>query len=184
MGSGKSVAMAFLVDELSRRNEHQLPRPKICYYYCRDDETGQAVHIFSALILALLEQLSGLKKTFYDWYKENQASGILEPATSRKKLEEFLEKTVGCLDRPLYIVIDGLDECDRASRKALLQFLKALSQKTPRLKVVLSSRPEEEILEQLDKALKIELRSDSHRDSVIVRHTVICILRENTFISY
>jgi Cdc6-like AAA superfamily ATPase len=67
MGGGKTIAMAFLVDELNLRNEHQLPRPKVCYYYCRDDETGQAVHIFSALILALLEQLSGLKKTFYEW---------------------------------------------------------------------------------------------------------------------
>ena len=40
--------------------EYQLPQPKICYYYCQDDETGHAVHLFPALTLALLEQLSGL----------------------------------------------------------------------------------------------------------------------------
>src|SRR3954471_5336733 len=34
MGSGKTVAMGFLIDELRRRNEHQLPQAKICYYYC------------------------------------------------------------------------------------------------------------------------------------------------------
>ena len=172
MGYGKTVAMAFLVDELSRRNEYQLPKPKICYHYCRDDGTGQAVHIFSALILALLEQLPGLKKTFYEWYKQNQASGILDPAKNTRKLGEFLETVLETLDRPLFVVIDGLDECDRASRKALLKLLKTLSQKTPRLKVVLSSRPEEEILEQLVDVARIDLSSDAHRDAVIVRHTV------------
>lgn len=172
MGCGKTVAMAFLVDELNRRNEHQLPRPKVCYYYCRDDETGQAVQIFSTLVLALLEQLSGLKKTFYEWYNEKQASGILAPATDTRKLGEFLELVLETLDRPLFIVIDGLDECDRESRKTLLKLLRALSQKTPRLKILLSSRPEEEILEQLDEAIKIDMSSDAQRDAVIVRHTV------------
>ena len=64
MGCRKSVAMALLVDELRRRNEHQLPQPRICYHYCQDDETDQTIYIFSALILSLLEQLSGLKKIF------------------------------------------------------------------------------------------------------------------------
>lgn len=55
MGCGKTVAMAFLVDKLRERNKFQLPQPKICHYYCRDDKTGNAISIFSALILLLLE---------------------------------------------------------------------------------------------------------------------------------
>jgi len=172
MGSGKTVATAFLVDELSRRNEQLLPQPKICYYYCRDDETGQALHIFSALILALLEQLCGLKKTFYEWYKQHQAAGNLEPTTNRRNLQEFLEKVLESLDRPLFIVIDGLDECDRESRNNLLKSLRTLSQKNPRLKTLLSSRPEEEVLEQLDVTARIDLVSNAKRDGVIVEHTV------------
>lgn len=172
MGSGKTVAIAYLVDELNRRDEHQLPRPKVCYYYCRDDDTGQAINILSTLILALLEQLSGLKRTFYDWYKEKQACGILEPATNAKMLGGFLESVLVTLDRLLFIVIDGLDECDSISRKTLLEYLKRLSNKTPRLKILLSSRPEEGILEQLDQVPRIDMKSDADRDAVIVRHTV------------
>ena len=172
MGCGKTITMAFLVDELSRRNEHQLPQPKTCYYYCRDDQSGQAGHIFSTLILALLEQLSGLKKTFFEWYKRNQASGNLEPAKNTKSLGEFLETVLETLDRPIFVIIDGLDECDRASRKALFKLLTTLSQKTPRLRILLSSRPEEEILKQLDTVARIDLTSDAHRDALIVRHTV------------
>ncbi|KAG9240034.1 hypothetical protein BJ878DRAFT_562488 [Calycina marina] len=142
--------MAYLIDELRRRNEHQLPQPKICYHYCRDDETGQASYIFSALILSLLQQFPGLKGTFFDWYKLAEASGNFEPATDIKQLEEFLQKILETLDRPLFIVIDGLDE----------------------LKVILSSRPQEEILEQLDEIVKIDLSSNGERDRVIVEKTV------------
>ncbi|CAN9292594.1 unnamed protein product [Alternaria alternata] len=172
MGSGKTVAIAYLVDELNRRDEHQLPRPKVCYYYCRDDDTGQAINILSTLILALLEQLSGLKRTFYDWYKEKQACGVLEPATNAKILGGFLESVLATLDRMLFIVIDGLDECDSISRKTLFEYLKRLSNKTPRLKILLSSRPEEGILEQLEQVSRIDMKSDANRDFVIVRHTV------------
>ncbi|KAF2416555.1 hypothetical protein EJ08DRAFT_99133 [Tothia fuscella] len=172
MGCGKSVAMAFLVDELCRRNEHELPRPKLCYYYCRGDGNDQSVDILSALILALLEQLSGLKKTFYEWYKENQAAGVIAPARSTTKLEKFLGNVFETLNRPLFILIDGLDECDRLARKSLLKILRSLAQRTPRLKMILSSRPEEEIMEQLNETLRIDMKSDAYRDSLIVEHTI------------
>ncbi|KAH7175806.1 hypothetical protein EDB81DRAFT_896495 [Dactylonectria macrodidyma] len=172
MGSGKTVSMAFLVDELSRRNEHQLPQPKLCFYYCRDDETGQAVSILSALLLSLLEQLPGLKRKFFEWYKQAQALGDLEPAINPKKLEAILHKVLETIDRPVFFVIDGLDECDRASRNLLLKFLKTSTQRFPRLKTILSSRPQEEILEQIDGMAKIDLGSDPVRDGVIVEKIV------------
>ncbi|CAI6336993.1 unnamed protein product [Periconia digitata] len=172
MGCGKSVLMSFLVDELHRRNEHQLPRPKVCYHYCRNDGTGKPVYILSSLILALLEQLSGLKKSFYEWYKENQSLGIVDPATSIPKLEEFLIQVLEILDRPIFITIDGLDECDRTSRKILLELSNTLLRKAPRLSIVFSSRLDEETLQQMDRTPTIVMSSDIHRDRVIVQHTV------------
>lgn len=168
MGHGKTTTMAFLIDELNRRSRRQLPQPKICYHYCQDEDSGQAVSIFSSLILSLLAQLSGLKKTFFEWYKNTEASGIFDPAKNVKKLEEFLHNTVESLDRTLFVVVDGLDECDRASRSTLLKSLGLLCKKTPRLKVLLSSRPEEEILEQLNKVVTINLSSSTERDRIIV----------------
>lgn len=76
------------------------------------------------------------------------------------------------LDRPLFIVIDDLDECDKESRNNLLKLIKTSSQKNPRLKTILSSRPKEEILEQLDETTRIDLVSDAKRDDVIVEYTV------------
>lgn len=171
MGCGKSVAMAYLIDELHRQNEHQLPQPKIFYHYCRDDETGRAICIFSVLILSLLGQLPGLKRTFFEWYKQATASGM-EPAMNSRQLIEWLLKALETLNRPLFLVIDGLDECDRVSRGVLLKSLRDLSQTTPRLKVLLSSRPEEEILQLLSGMAKINMISDTERDRIIVEKTV------------
>ncbi|KAF4467462.1 NACHT nucleoside triphosphatase [Fusarium albosuccineum] len=172
MGHGKTVAMAFLVDELSRRSEKQLPQSKVCYYYCRDDGTGQVVQIFSCLVLSLLEQLPGLKKKFYEWYKQAQASGSLDPATDTKKLEEFLQRLLEAIDRPLFWIIDGLDECGRASRNILLKSLETFTQKFPRFRFILSSRPQEEILDQVDGMAKIYLPCNTKRDGVIVQKSV------------
>lgn len=171
MGCGKTVAMSFLIDELRRRNQHQLPQPKICYHYCQNDQTGQAVNVLSGLTLSLLQQFPGLKRTFFEWYKQATASGI-EPATSFKTLEGWLQQTLKTLDRQLFIVIDALDECDAVYRNTLLQSLTKLSQDTPRVKILLSSRPEEEILEQLTTMAKIVIHPDAERDRLIVEKTV------------
>ena len=171
-GTGKTVLMAFLVDALIERSERQLPQPKICYYYCESGETSQTASILSALILSLLEQLSGLKKAFFDWYKQAQASGSYEPTTDVNKLEEFLQTVLKTLDRPLLFVIDGLNECDGASRSTLLKVLANLSKISPRLKTLLSTRPQEEILEQFHGVAKIELGSSLERDAIIARKTV------------
>ncbi|WPH01822.1 Hypothetical protein R9X50_00467600 [Acrodontium crateriforme] len=172
MGSGKSVAAAFLVDELMKRRKSIVPRPMIIYHYCRDDETGRTTYVLSVLILSLLEQLSGLKKNFYDWYKDNQASGNIEPAKDVRKLEEFFQLTVQSLERSLFIVIDGLDECDRTSRIRLLRLLQKSAESNKRLKILVCSRPNEEILQRFDDLARIDLISDSHRDRMIVEHTV------------
>ena len=172
MGSGKTRAMAFLVDELSRMSMHLLPRPKLCYHYCRSGQTGRAISVFSTLILSLLEQLSGLKRAFHNWYKEKQMSGMFDPAASTKELQSFLGEVLEMLDRPLFVLIDGLDECDRLSRSVLLEFLHKMVKKTPRLKILYSSRPEEEILEQLVGVATIDINSQDCRDAMIVRHRV------------
>ncbi|RAO65428.1 uncharacterized protein BHQ10_001440 [Talaromyces amestolkiae] len=171
-GHGKTVAMAYLVDQLNGRNTSQIPQPKLCYYYCRDDETGEAIQILSALILSLLEQLPGLQKPFFEMYKQAQASGNIDPATNIKTMEEFLQKLLKAVDRPMFVLIDGLDECSTESRNDLLKILKTLSQEVPVLKIILSSRPQEEILEQLDKIPRIDLISDIQRDRIIAEATV------------
>ncbi|KAK3897896.1 hypothetical protein C8A05DRAFT_38525 [Staphylotrichum tortipilum] len=171
IGAGKTVAVSFLIDTLLERNKGQLPQPKLCFYYCRNDGTVEAVRIFSGLILSLFVRLPGLKKGFVEWYQETTVSGI-DPATNFKILEQWLRSTLEALDRPLIFAIDSLDECDKRSRSQLLQSLGNLARATPRLKILLSSRAEEDILKQLSEVSKITLVPDAARDALIVEKTV------------
>ncbi|KAF3401577.1 hypothetical protein F1880_009990 [Penicillium rolfsii] len=172
-GCGKSVAMAFIVERLlqSEHDQIQIPNPMICYHYCRDDKTGKITTILSVLILSLLEKLPGLKKKFFNWYQQVQTLGSI-PGADFKILEELLRKLLITIDRPVFFVIDGLDECDKDSRKKLLDFLKALLKDVPRLKTLLSSRPQEKILRHFGGAARIELVLDYQRDRIIAEKTV------------
>lgn len=172
MGRGKTVIMAFIVDQLYQRKDDQLPNPKICYYYCRDDGTGNALAVLSALILSLLQQLPGLKRQFCDWYNEEQAHGSYDPAASVGSLEEFLRNILDAIDRPIFFLIDGIDECDKTSMRRLLKFLKKLSASISGLRILLSSRPQEKILSQLGDTARISVGFSAQRDVIIAEKTV------------
>lgn len=90
LGSGKSVAMAFLVDELHRRNQLQVSEPNvpICYHYCQNGTSGEAIHVFCVLILSLLAQRPDLKMRFVKWCGKFTLGFGIDPATSFKALEE------------------------------------------------------------------------------------------------
>ncbi|KAK6725080.1 hypothetical protein SNK04_003887 [Fusarium graminearum] len=171
-GSGKSVMMSFLIDELCERTKHKMPKPIILYHYCQNDETGDALYMVSSLILLLLEQCDGLAETFHDWCNQDLRNGNSSPLTNVDKLVDSFQKSVGELYRPLFLVIDGFDECSMESRTVLLETLQALSQNISETKVVLSSRPCQDILNQLDVFPKIDIGSDKARDKIIAEKTV------------
>lgn len=164
--------MSYLTDFLIEECSKQVIQPKVCHYYCRDDGSGKSVNIFCTLSLGLLLQLVGLQKEFVRWYRKVQESGIYDPAADVEKLQEFFKTIIVSLDRPLLLVIDGLDECDRKSRNNLLDFLQNLSRRTKRLKYVVSTRPRQEILDRLGGTSQIRLSPDIERDRKIARKLV------------
>ena len=178
MGCGKTVITAHVIEELIHMNTHQLPRPLICYHYCKNDETGKAVYIYSILILQLLDQQEGFKVDFVKWYDNTRTSERLDPAQSSVDLGNFFSTCVKTLDRPLFVVIDGLDECDGESQNELVTLLNSLSKKMPRLKVFFSSRPQEGIENLLYGATQIRWIPSRECDAIIVEHTVKRCLRE------
>ncbi|KAJ6787705.1 hypothetical protein PWT90_10410 [Aphanocladium album] len=172
-GFGKSFSMSFLIEFLTKQNQTQVPAPKLCYYFCRDDATGNLTSILSGLILSLLSQLKGLRKVFAQWYQDIQRdNGIPDPAADAGSLVSFLRITVKSLDRPLQFVIDGLDECERKSRTRLISILVKLAEENSRFKYLLSSRPHEEIMELLGDTCLLRIRSSLERDTAIVNKVV------------
>lgn len=172
-GFGKSVSMSFLIVLLGKWNSVQVVCPKLCFHFCRDGSTGNITNILCGLIYSLLQQLPGLTKVFVKWYRTiQQEHGTPDPAADPERLIAFLENTVQSLDRPLLLLIDGLDECDRKSRNTLLDFLPRMASMNKQVKYLLSSRPQEEILEALGNTNLIHLGPNLERDRAIVRKLV------------
>ncbi|KAL8892444.1 MAG: hypothetical protein Q9192_005610 [Flavoplaca navasiana] len=172
MGCGKTIITAHVIEELIHLNNYRLPRALICYHYCVDNETGKLLYIYSSLILQLLDQQEGLKVEFDKWYDNARESKLLNPVQSSVDLGNFFSICVETLSRELFIVIDGLDECDSGSQKELVTLLDSLSKKTSRLKVFFSSRPQEGIQSLLQGSTEIRWVPTRERDAIIVRHTV------------
>ncbi|CAG7978515.1 unnamed protein product [Penicillium olsonii] len=171
MGHGKSVAMAFIAERLSYRGKFRLPQPILCQYYCRDHETGKTTSVLSALTYSLLMQLEGLQKPFHERYKQAQEFHF-DPALNAATMEGLLQSMLKTIDRPVIFIIDGMDECDYDSRNRLLKFLKRVLETTLGLKILVSFRHQQEIMEQLTHAAKIELDSSPARDLLIVEKTL------------
>ncbi|KAL8760990.1 MAG: hypothetical protein Q9184_002842 [Pyrenodesmia sp. 2 TL-2023] len=178
MGCGKTIITAHVIEELIQLNKSQLPRALICYHYCVNNETGKVLYIYSSLILQLLDQQEGFKVEFDKWYDNTRKSELLDAAQSSVDLGNFFSTCVENLNRVLFLVIDGLDECDSQSQKELVTMLNSVLQKTPRLKVFFSSRPQERIESLLQGSTKIRWVPTRERDAIIVGHTVKRCLRE------
>ncbi|KAI9760034.1 MAG: hypothetical protein M1840_002750, partial [Geoglossum simile] len=120
LGSGKSVLLANIVDDI---NLHvQSKSHTVAYFFCRHDipESLKARTIFGSLARQLLRPIPDLA----------MAAEILDETTSATDFERIftlLQRTLPP-DHKAYFILDGLDECDYAERKTLIQRLRKLQE--------------------------------------------------------
>ncbi|PSK43017.1 LON peptidase N-terminal domain and RING finger protein [Elsinoe australis] len=152
---------------------------------------GHAAMLQKVVEKATLEVLEDMRNMLYDCqsgdnfdtqnrYHNEQlrdlrsdlVSGSPAPAADAEKLKDFLQQVLQRVDRPLFFLVDGLDECDWRARNSLLALFTHLSSKSPRLKVVISARPEKGIHEQFHDAARINLEMDLEKDTLLATHLV------------
>ena len=76
---------------------------------------------------------------------------------TEEELTDILHRALQCSD--FFIIIDGLDECERVSRRSLIKFLKHLPQvsNSSVIKVLLTCRDEDPILQSLSQYQRIQV---------------------------
>ena len=172
MGSGKTVTTAYVVDHLSKDNV-------VCKYYCADNrgcaddhDTIDLVNILQSLLYQLLQQKPGLKFRFWDWFKKTQETGIpVKPTDSEKELRDFVCDLVTTSQDRIFVVLDGLDECERVLQGELFSFLANSINPETCCSVLISSRYDERIEDALPPgALKVHLQHSLARARTIVSY--------------
>ncbi|KAM0531466.1 hypothetical protein ACHAP9_006197 [Verticillium nonalfalfae] len=184
MGCGKTVAASYVIDYL----QGVFPRTLVLYTYSRTQaSTNTLESIYMSLLIQLVERERRLKLAFKRLYdEEKRLSLFVDPMCSTPALESLLREGLKFFLRPLYIVLDGLDECDGSTCKRIIDFFNQLCaehQASPsplHVKVLVSSRVQEPIYQLLRDCATVSSfpsRSGSDdqlrkRDSIIVRRHI------------
>ena len=122
LGSGKSVLLANIVDDLSLRTKGE--EFIVVYFFCRHDvpESLQARTIVGSLARQLLHTVADLSVT----------AKSCETAYSTGNTEKVLEVLLQGFSSKarVFLVLDGLDECDVEEKETLMQALQKVQEKT------------------------------------------------------
>jgi len=133
LGSGKSVLLANIVDDLNLSAEKE--RCVVTYFFCSRDvpESLEARTIIGSLARQMLCTLPDLV----------EVSESYDVIHSTRNLEDVLELLIRGFppSYKAYVVLDGLDECDNAERETLLEGLQKI-QTTSKVLICASFRKE------------------------------------------
>ena len=89
----------------------------------------------------------------------------LEYAKSVRYLKPILEDFSRLLGRRIFIVVDALDECNDRQSERLVSSLRDLVKET-KIKILVASRPEVDLTEDLEGIPKIEVREDNNSKDI------------------
>ncbi|KAL3466522.1 hypothetical protein BJX64DRAFT_284458 [Aspergillus heterothallicus] len=135
-GTGKTYLASVMIEECQKDEE-----AVTCYFYC--DESAElktsAIAVLRGLLLQLIDQHRELVPYCRSKMKNSRISTLTDLSVANTLIETFCER----IPR-MYMIIDGLDECDNG-RKDLLETIKNLINKSDRyspgkLRVLLLSR--------------------------------------------
>ncbi|KAL8992388.1 MAG: hypothetical protein Q9169_007138 [Polycauliona sp. 2 TL-2023] len=162
-GCGKTILASFIVDKI--QSDPVSPNASIVYYYCdyADMRTLSAENILGTLLKQFLSngQLSeDLEKKFPPGYGDH------EQTLGTYDLIDLI--CMGISKRSLtFIVIDGLDECEKPCRKeiqGLLARLQGIDNSS--IKLFISCRQEDPLLRSLHGVPTIELTPTALEDDI------------------
>jgi ankyrin repeat protein len=133
LGSGKSVLLANIVDDLSLFSKKE--KPLVAYFFCKHDvpESLQARTIIGSLARQLLRTVTDLSipaKSCENTHTTGDTEQVLEML-----FQGFSSKVEG------YLVLDGTDECDNEEKEMLVQAIRKIQEKL-KILVCASSREE------------------------------------------
>ncbi|OQE31901.1 hypothetical protein PENSTE_c001G06158 [Penicillium steckii] len=132
LGSGKSVLLANIVDDLHIQ-DIKPNTAVVSFFFCRYDipETLKTQTIVGSILRQILSQIPDIEKS----------AKLLDQSENLERSERFLALASSAIPEStkVFAVIDGVDEIDEAERESLLTVLLAF-QKTFSLSICLSYR--------------------------------------------
>ena len=163
-----------MVDYFQETLPNGSPRCKhVAYFYCVHDskETLDTLVILSSILKQIVASFPDIPDKVVSKFEEHNYLG--KPGSLHlKDIQELLITTMQHASLPLFILIDGLDECNEIIRAELLDTLMPLtldSSLVPSqpVKICIFSRPYDDIRERLENLLEIPILKADNMDDML-----------------
>lgn len=123
LNTGKTILASSVVDEARK-----LPGVHVAFFYCRYLDNGRST--FLAVMRGILSQLLFQDEALLIYlYEKVSTSGEVSLSTE-SVAKEVVETSIKNFQK-LYIVIDGIDECEREERKQIVAFFQDVWESLP-----------------------------------------------------
>jgi hypothetical protein len=150
---------------------------KMAYYYFdfRDDKKQDCYGLLSSLILQLSLESDPCCNILSKLYSDNNRARKPTLIALKKCMKDMLSQPG---QGPIYIIVDGLDECSNSSGtpsargKVLEQIKELVDLELPNLHLCVASRPEIDIQKALESvnSLQISLHNETGQDADIIAY--------------
>lgn len=106
----------------------KLPDVSLSFFYCKYQDTER--NTFLAVARGILSQLLRQDETLLPYLYEKASKSGQTVLQSNALAKELLTTSVKNCKR-LYVILDGIDECDRDNRKEIVSVLEEISESFP-----------------------------------------------------
>jgi hypothetical protein len=123
MFPGKTVLASVIVEEASK-----IQFASTVFFYCKhmDPERSSFISVARSILSQLLSQNEVLLPYLYDSASRSGESTLTTPQLAEELLETSLKSW-----NSVYVILDGLDECDRENRKNIVTAFRRIVESLP-----------------------------------------------------
>ena len=165
VGAGKTKLIAHIIASFQERPLDDA----LAYFYCNrnEDDRRNPTSVLRSFVkqLSISSDSAQLHSALAEKYEEKYRSGFSSVHLSNEEAERLLQIQMKCYRRTT-LIVDALDECDRSSRVLLIAALYRLVNDIPNLRIIISSRPDDDIKRKLEDKGKLEIDATKNQEDI------------------
>jgi Cdc6-like AAA superfamily ATPase len=164
-GAGKTKLVSNIIDQFFNRPHDEA----LAYFYCNRNEESRRhpENVLRSFVkqLSISRDEQAVQASLADIYKAKQRTGFASARLTSEEAESLLPKLMQAYTRTT-LVLDALDECHEDSRSSLIEAFSRLIQMSLQVRILVSSRRDQDIKLQLEKEANVGIEATDNHDDI------------------
>lgn len=164
-GAGKTKLVSKVIDYFSKVTSEQA----LAYFYCDRSESlrRDPDNVLRCFVkqLAISASSGPMQSHLVETYKQKESKGFASEKLSFKESLDLIHEFVQTYSQTI-LILDALDELHEGQRQKLIYAFNSLIESTTRLKVFISSRRDEDIMNLLRMRENVGISATDNQDDI------------------